>query len=221
MTPPSGHIASRRLHMRRARSVRLFENSALELLTHTHPSVPLALWSPLAAWFLWHSTVAERMEPRGAGLLVIVALVVWSFTEYAIHRWVLHFEPRSATGRRLVFLVHGVHHASPDDPTRLLMPPIPAAIAIAALYGVFRLVLGPVWIDPFFAGFLLGYLTYDYTHFAIHRTPRTRLGRCLRRRHMLHHFVSPDTRLGVTSPVWDWIFRTTGERPGRPAHPRS
>jgi ribosome-associated toxin RatA of RatAB toxin-antitoxin module len=29
---------------------------------------------------------------------------------------------------------------------------------------------------------------------------------------MLHHFVTPDARWGVTSPLWDWVFRTMGKR---------
>jgi len=32
---------------------------------------------------------------------------------------------------------------------------------------------------------------------------------------MLHHFATPDARWGVTSPLWDWVFRTAGERPAR------
>ena len=102
----------------------------------------------------------------------------------------------------------------PDDPTRLLMPPAPAVAALATLYALFRMLLGPAWVELFFACFLTGCLAYDYTHFAIHhRRPRTRRGRYLRRRHMLHHFAAPDARWGVTSPLWDWVFHTTGEGP--------
>jgi hypothetical protein len=97
------------------------------------------------------------------------------------------------------------------------MPPAPAVAASAVLYCSFRAVLGPAWVEPFFAWFILGYLAYDYTHFAIHaRRPRTRLGRYLRRQHMLHHYVTPDAHWGVSSPLWDWIFRST-MRASRPA----
>ena len=81
---------------------------------------------------------------------------------------------------------------------------------------LFRAILGPVWVEPFFACFILGYLAYDYTHFAIHsRRQRSRLGRYLQRHHMLHHFATPNARWGVSSPLWDWIFRTAGPRPYR------
>ncbi len=199
--------------------VRLFDNDALEGLSRVQPMVPALLWAPLVAWLLWRSFATHQLDGGVVAALGAGGLTVWTFTEYAMHRFVFHLAPRSTGRRRLQFVVHGVHHEDPDDPTRLLMPPAPAAIAAAVLYGFFRIVLGSAWVDPFFASFLMGYLVYDYTHFAIHRrSQRTRLGRYLRRRHMLHHFVTPDARWGVTSPFWDWIFRTTGEQPASPRH---
>ena len=53
-------------------------------------------------------------------------------TEYLLHRFVFHLEPDSRWGRRLHFIIHGVHHDFPHDPMRLVMPPsvsIPLAIA--------------------------------------------------------------------------------------------
>jgi dihydroceramide fatty acyl 2-hydroxylase len=194
--------------------IRLFDNDVIEGLSHVHPLVPALLWTPVVTWLLWRSFAVHHLDKAVVAALGAGGLIVWTFTEYAMHRFVFHLAPRSAVHRRLQFIVHGVHHEDPDDPTRLLMPPAPAAITAAALYVVFRMVLGSEWIDPFFAAFLMGYLAYDYTHFVIHRrSPRTRLGRYLRRRHMRHHFVTPDARWGVTSPLWDWIFRTTGEPP--------
>ncbi len=46
--------------------------------------------------------------------------------------------------------------------TRLLIPPAPALIAHVAFFGLFRVVLGGLWVEPFFAFFLVGYLAYDY-----------------------------------------------------------
>lgn len=194
--------------------MRLFANDVLEGLSRVHPLVPALVWAPLIIWLLWRSFAMHHLEGGIVAVLGAGGLIVWTFTEYAVHRFVFHLAPTSPGRRRLQFVAHGVHHEDPDDPTRLLMPPAPAAIAVAVLYGFFRIVLGSTWVDPFFASFLMGYLAYDYTHFAIHRGhPRTRLGRYLRRRHMLHHFVTPDARWGVTSPLWDWIFRTTAEQP--------
>lgn len=187
--------------------------SLIDRLTRVHPLTPLLLWMPLAIWLLCRSIAAQQVSPGVMAALAMAALVVWTFTEYAVHRFVFHLAPTSPARQRLQFMIHGIHHEDPANPERLLMPPLPAAIGLASLYPLFRAALGPTLIEPFFAWFLLGYLAYDYTHFAIHSTrPRTRLGRYLRRRHMLHHFVTPEARWGVTSPLWDWVMGTMGER---------
>jgi dihydroceramide fatty acyl 2-hydroxylase len=197
-------------------SVRLFDNGVLERLSHVHPLVPLAFWIPVVTWLLWRSVTVERLDSATVITLGAAGLISWSLAEYVLHRFVFHLAPASRGRRRFQFVVHGVHHQDPDDSTRWLMPPAPAVGAATVLFVLFRAVLGPTWVQPFFAFFLIGYLAYDYTHFAVHHPGlRTSLGRYLRRRHMLHHFATPDACWGVTSPLWDWVFRTTGERPAR------
>jgi dihydroceramide fatty acyl 2-hydroxylase len=197
--------------------VRIFDNPILERISHVHPVTPLLLWTPVVAWLSWRSFAVHRLESGTAIALGAAGLFVWTLTEYLVHRFAFHLAPTSRGRRRVQFIIHGIHHADPDDRTRLVMPPAPAIAASAALYGLFRAVLGPAWVEPFFACFIAGYLAYDYTHFAIHcRRPRTRVGRYLRRHHMLHHFVTPDARWGVSSPLWDWIFHSTGRLPRRP-----
>jgi sterol desaturase/sphingolipid hydroxylase (fatty acid hydroxylase superfamily) len=197
----------------RGHSVRLFENDLLERLSRVHPLTPLLLWAPIIAGLLWRSLAVYRLEVGTLVWLAAAGLLVWTLTEYLLHRFVFHLESRSLAVRRLVFVVHGVHHETPDDPTRLLMPPAPAIVACSILYAIFWTTLGRPWVEPFFAFFLMGYLAYDYIHFAVHHgRPRTRVGRFLRRWHMLHHFVTPEARWGVSSPLWDHVFRTAARR---------
>ena len=66
---------------------------------------------------------------RAAPNLHAVAVFVggyglWTLTEYWIHRSVFHLEPKSRLGGRLHWIFHGVHHDHPNDPRRLVMPPI-------------------------------------------------------------------------------------------------
>ena len=195
------------------RSVRLFESDWLERLSRVHPLTPLSLWAPVVVWLLWRSLVSGRLEAGTVAWLAMAGILAWTLTEYLVHRFLFHLRPRSRAARRLVFIIHGVHHETPDDPARLLMPPAPALIACAILYVLFRAVLGSAWVEPFFAFFLIGYLAYDYIHLAVHRgRPRTRIGRFLRRWHMLHHFATPEARWGVSSPAWDHVFRTATGR---------
>ena len=107
------------------------------------------------------------------------------------------------------FIIHGVHHDFPHDPMRLVMPPAVSIPLAIIMYFVFRGVLGPDWSLPAFAGFLLGYLAYDMGHYHIHHhRSDNKLSLALRRYHYRHHFQQSDRGFGVTSPLWDKVFRT-------------
>lgn len=196
-------------------SIRLFKSPFLEFFSHVHPAVPLVLWGPLIAFLLWRSVAVHSMPLTRVAGLGIAGLFVWTLAEYALHRHVFHFRPRGAFQERVAFLIHGVHHADPNDATRLVMPPVSAIVLASALYLVFRAGLGPVLVEPFFALFLVGYLAYDYIHFYVHHfNPRSRLGKRLKRNHMVHHFAEHDAWWGVSSPLWDYVFGTAKRRVG-------
>ena len=115
---------------------------------------------------------------------------------------------------RITFLFHGVHHAQPQCKTRLVMPPVVAIPLAAIFYGLFVLlwsvVFGlPQWVGTTFAGFLVGYLIYDLMHYATHHFPmRSGYLKYIKRYHMQHHYKTPNARYGVSSPLWDKVFKT-------------
>jgi sterol desaturase/sphingolipid hydroxylase (fatty acid hydroxylase superfamily) len=46
-------------------------------------------------------------------------------------------------------------------------------------------------------------------HYYVHRgSVPGRIGRFLRKYHMTHHYAKPDRHFGVSSPLWDLVFRT-------------
>lgn len=93
------------------------------------------------------------------------------------------------------------------------MPPLPGIILGTAFYLAFTTVLGRMWGEPFFASFIVGYLCYDYIHFYVHHfQPRHPIGKFLKQSHMLHHYKDPESRWGVSSPFWDYVFGTLGSR---------
>ncbi|MCL5996462.1 MAG: sterol desaturase family protein [Chloroflexi bacterium] len=199
--------------------IRLFKSDFLEFFTHVHPAVVVAIWLPVAAYFLL-SAIASA--PAGAPALHIpvaflIGVFVWTLTEYLMHRFVFHFHPTAPWAQRIFFLFHGVHHAQPQCKTRLVMPPaasVPMAlIFIAGFYLLVGVVLGlPHWVAPLISGFTLGYLSYDMMHYATHHLPMNgRLLKYLKRYHMLHHFKTPEQRYGVSSPLWDIVFNTKPE----------
>jgi sterol desaturase/sphingolipid hydroxylase (fatty acid hydroxylase superfamily) len=193
--------------MKTHQSIRLFKNPVLEALTHVHPSVPFLVWVPVVLYQI--VTSLNLLSVGAVGFAFAMGLVFWTLTEYAMHRYVFHFKATTKAGQYLVFLFHGIHHDDPEDPTRLVMPPV-VSIALGALfYALFSATLGPVIVRPFFSGFIAGYLVYDYIHFATHHfKPKTAWGRALKENHMKHHYLKKGGKWGVSSPLWDHVFGT-------------
>lgn len=194
-------------------SIRLFENDFLERLTHVHPIVPLLFWAPVVLWLLWRSFALHHLSLLPVLGIGALGLVTWTLTEYCLHRFVFHYPARSKLGRRFVYLFHGNHHDDPQDKTRLVMPPSGAIPIMAALFLLFGLVIPAPWIEPFGAFFISGYLIYDYIHYATHHfRMKNPVAKYLRRYHLKHHFSGEDGRYGVSSPLWDIVFGSTGAR---------
>jgi len=196
-------------------SVRLFKSDFLEFFTHISPVVVVIIWLPVALFFL----IASIAAPVGNGfpayipLGFLVGIFIWTLAEYTLHRFIFHFPPRTPQMERITFLFHGVHHAYPQDRTRLVMPPvvsIPLAILFYILFSlVFSWIGAQQWLYPTFSGFIIGYLIYDLTHYATHHFPmRSNWAKWLKRYHMQHHYKTPNARFGVSSPLWDFVFAT-------------
>jgi len=187
---------------------RLLDNARLDRLTRVHPVVPSALFLPAVIAFLWRSTFHEA-SPGAVLVAVLAGLVLWTLTEYAIHRRLFHLRPRGRIGVALVYLVHGVHHAYPTDRGRLVMPPVVTVPLAAAFYALFVAAAGRPIGEPLFAGFVAGYVAYDTLHYVVHTRPvRARWLAALQQNHMRHHSEEHDRRFGVSTTLWDHVFRT-------------
>jgi dihydroceramide fatty acyl 2-hydroxylase len=187
----------------------MFENPLLERLSRVHPAVPPLLYLPVTVFLLARAISHEDLAPLPVAGVFLGGLAFWSLAEYLLHRFVFHLEPDNRLGRRLHFIIHGVHHDYPHDPMRLVMPPSVSVPLATLVYLLFLVLLGPAWSLPFFAGFLIGYLIYDMTHYHIHHhRSDNRLSLLLRRYHYRHHFQQSDRGFGVTSPLWDKAFQT-------------
>src|SRR5919109_2070700 len=175
---------ARRTDILRA-SPRMFESDLLDRLSRVHPVVPVVIFGPAIV-------VLFVLGARELGTLAVLGLVLggylfWTLTEYWIHRLIFHFEPEQGWGARFHWIIHGVHHDHPNDPLRLVMPPSVSVPLATGFVVLFIWVLGTAAGTVFAAGFLLGYLVYDMTHYYLHHfRPRSRFGRVMRELHMRH-----------------------------------
>ena len=149
--------------------------------------------------------VAIHQAPRdwlALTLALLAGLCAWTLIEYAMHRWVFHHAP-------WIRKQHGAHH---DDPKALVGTP--TWLSVASLFAIAWVpsVIGAGMADgsSFTAGLVLGYLWYCTVHYGAHHWHARRRGYFsrIKRRHAIHHQVDVRSNFGVTSSVWDHVFRT-------------
>ncbi|HET7896096.1 MAG TPA: sterol desaturase family protein [Flavisolibacter sp.] len=197
-------------------STRMFKSNWMEALSKVHFSVPLFIYIP-AIFFFGYKAFASGIAIPGFLLYFALGFLVWTATEYFLHRFIFHYHPGFQWGQRIHFIFHGVHHDFPRDKKRLVMPPS-ASIPLATLfYLLFSLLFSPSHLFAFFSGFLLGYLAYDMMHYAMHHYNfKSGLMKRVKQHHMLHHYQDPMKGFGVSSSLWDAIMGTGFT--GKPKH---
>jgi 4-hydroxysphinganine ceramide fatty acyl 2-hydroxylase len=189
-------------------TVRMFESDLIEFFSHVHPATPLVLFMPVIGYMLYLACWQERLSILAVAGLFALGVLIWTLLEYIIHRYVFHYEPKSRVGKRLHFIVHGVHHDYPNDGKRLVMPPIVSIPLAIVFYAIFFGTLGR-FAPAVSAGFGFGYVCYDAIHYAIHHfAMKSGVWLWLKQYHLRHHFRDDHVGYGVSSPLWDYIFRT-------------
>lgn len=201
--------------VQRGTIARMFASDFLEFFSRVHPVVPALIYVPLVAFMI--VTAAGFVSAPLVAAGVFGGVVFWSTQEYLLHRFLFHFPRRGPISEWFYFYFHGIHHLFPDDKWRLVMvPPISLPLALG-FWLVFSAILPAGIAHAAFAGFALGYLGYDYTHYATHHVappkhpalaPIARIMKAQRKRHLTHHFGNPDLGYGVTMNLWDRVFRT-------------
>lgn len=194
-------------------STRMFKSNFLESLSKVHYSVPLFIYIPVIVYFSWRALAVMHVSALEFILSFAAGLVFWTLTEYVLHRFVFHFVPKSAWGQRLHFLFHGVHHDYPSDAMRLVLPPSVSLPLATGFFFLFNAFIPEVYLYSFFSAFMLGYLVYDITHYALHHASfQNAFWKKLKHHHMLHHYTDPNKGYGVSSALWDKIFRSDFEK---------
>jgi 4-hydroxysphinganine ceramide fatty acyl 2-hydroxylase len=130
--------------------------------------IPVA-FAPLC-YYHWLQVPSENSALLNIGLF-IAGFAHWSFLEYVLHRFVFHAEDHDYFIKNRYFyvfhfLIHGIHHAFPNDHYRIVFPPILGyQVWYYILQCIYRKFLPP-WIFYMFAiGVVQGYVAYDSIHY--------------------------------------------------------
>ena len=119
----------------------MFESRFLDFFSRVHPAIPAIVFLPVVVGGIWLG-IDRGLSAGMTALLFGAGIAIWTLTEYWLHRLVFHWEPDNAFGRRMHFIIHGIHHDHPNDKLRLVMPPS-VSIPLAALFFFgFWLILG-------------------------------------------------------------------------------
>jgi sterol desaturase/sphingolipid hydroxylase (fatty acid hydroxylase superfamily) len=186
----------------------LFQSPVLEKLSRTHISVPLIIFlsysSALLYWSITHTTLSAGLTIG----LFFSGVLFFTWLEYMLHRHVFHMATVTKTREKIQYMMHGVHHEFPKDKSRLAMPPLLSITLASVLLLIFRVILGD-FVFAFLPGVLVGYSFYLSIHYMIHVfQPPNNFFKRLWINHSIHHYKNGEVVFGVSSPLWDYVYRT-------------
>jgi sterol desaturase/sphingolipid hydroxylase (fatty acid hydroxylase superfamily) len=196
---------------RKINRIRVYKNGFVEhVLASSHPIMPGIWFGWAVVYGLMLATPSGPGHPQRLGLF-FGGVVGFTLLEYLLHRFAFHWDPGEKREAKVrLFLMHGLHHQFPNDKWRLVAPPLMSWPLALILFVSYRLLFSNSDAFILFGGTCAGYLFYDWTHYYTHhfRSPRTAIGKLLRRAHAVHHFKLFNLNMGISSPLWDLVFGT-------------
>ncbi len=206
-------VKKEKLFVSGTQKIKVFENKFLEWVTTTNHLVPFFIFIPVVLYFTYETIFfiykGSLDQPWYIVPLILGAIFLWTFIEYTGHRFVFHSKPKSALGKKMLYVIHGAHHDYPNDPKRLVVPPVVSLLGGVLLYWMSYTMFGRVYASPFFASLVLAYLIYDWFHYVSHHVKvKNKYVRMLIKHHLEHHYKDPDSGYGFTTKFWDVIMNT-------------
>lgn len=116
------------------RDIVLFDNYFLEFFSKTPwYGVPIA-WLPFIYYYLSSSECSFSYTLA----YVFLGVLLWTLGEYMLHRFFFHSEDSWLPNHPQIlahhFMIHGIHHAFPQDRMRLVFPILPGYLIFTACF---------------------------------------------------------------------------------------
>ena len=104
-------------HMIDPPDVIMFDNKFIEYFSKTPWFALVLVYLPLIILnIIWSFNDFKTIHYL---FLFFIGFILWSFTEYTLHRFVFHYDDRlgenNSVGYLIHFFSHGIHHAFPMD----------------------------------------------------------------------------------------------------------
>lgn len=135
--------------------------------------------------------------------LFTLGFLSWSFAEYILHRYLGHETNFSRIFKR----EHFAHHKDNASFASTLIKFTTSVGVITTMTLVLYFLIGLKLALFTSIGFTLGYLYYEMVHRYIHEKPKF-IPNFLIEHHMSHHKLYPLANYGVTTRIWDRVFKT-------------
>ena len=130
---------------------------------------------------------SSTLKVGDATVLFFCGVVALTLAEYTVHRFLLHdIAPRQ----------HRIHHAHQQHPMDKIFWQIWVSFAVVYL----------MTGDVVLAGALVAYAWYLFVHYCAHHNPSALPPFLLKHHHDHHRFANRN--YGVTTTLWDHVFRT-------------
>lgn len=175
-------------------------------------SPPNYIFYEICYWCISLLLIIQAIHYQSSFMVVIGFIsgsIAWVTAEYSIHRFIFHFKTKNIHLRKMVYAVHGVHHANPKDKNKFYVPLVPSLVISIAIYYVLGWFLGNS-IYSFLSGLLVMHLAYNRMHLLIHseKSLNNRYLIKMREHHLLHHKNNGHRFFGVMTEVFDKLFKT-------------
>lgn len=196
------------------RESRMFDSDFVEFFSKTPWYVIPLFYLPQAIYMIVQAFYIEGATAWLIGLCFLGGIFYATLMEYLLHRFLFHGEdywlPNNGLLISFHYMMHGIHHAFPQEKTRLVLPIVPGTIFVLCFAAAPALSLfSTVNALPLIAGAIVGYVKYDVIHYFLHHSqPRFAFVRELKTHHMAHHYRNGAVGFGVSSMFWDKVFRT-------------
>ena len=186
----------------------MFDNPLLDKLTVSHVSIPISMLVLFGIGFIYYGAQNTLLGTSQYLILIVSGILSWTLFEYLMHRYFYHMLPTNKLKGWIQYNMHGLHHEYPKDKSRLAMPPVMIILIAFLFLFLFKIIMGD-YAYAFTPGFLFGYAGYLCVHYIVHAfQPSKNAFKVLWSNHAIHHYKDPEVAFGVSSPLWDHVFRT-------------